>query len=176
MTTLTALGQEHLEMLPRHLHSSTDVRSVIDALAREAERYLTLTQETGDQLFVNTATWGLSLWERRVGIKVWDDDDPDLPTDAVRRQAILTKLLSNRAVSGAEFRAVIDRYTTSYSMRMIHTGLGEGTLEITLAFDGDSEEAIILESVLDAIIPAHLNVNVQYEGFIAGVSMAGDSL
>src|SRR5438128_10437168 len=101
-TVLTDLGQEHLEWLPRHLQRSTDGRAVIDALARESERMLDQLDDTGQQLFVQTATWGLRYWEQRLGLPTWEYGDVAAPVDADRRIAVLAKPRSTKAASAAE--------------------------------------------------------------------------
>lgn len=173
MTTLTDLGQEHLEMLPRHLQQSTDIRAVIDALARESERLLDQVDDCSRQMFVQTATWGLRYWEQRYQLPTWDFDDVTAPDDEDRRIAVLAKMRSNKAISGAEYRAVLDAYVTSYRIQMDHA---TGTLNFTIAYNDDNGSADLLERIIRSITPAHLNINFQYEAFIVGVSAAGDTV
>lgn len=166
---LTARGEEMLSWLPRWLQGDPHAQGVIDVMALENTSVEADTLDLLDQFFVQTATWGLIYWEQMLELPV----APDGLTDAQRRTIILTKLVANKAQSGAQFRAVLDEYVETYSLRMDHSS---GTFFITLTYNEEAYTEAQLEAILNSIFPAHLNLNVAYEGFLAGISEAGDPL
>lgn len=121
-------------------------------LAAESAVHDEIRQELSDildQLFIETATWGLTYWE----------DFLDLPhdetlTDADRRSRIIQKINGSQTVTLDFMRALINRYITS----------GDGDVEekneeYAMKFDiplGNVPDSDALYDAIDTYIPAHL--------------------
>ena len=95
-----------LKYLPEFVQKDNDFKAVGETLSQEQERQRQQIQEIFAQMFIETATWGLSLWEElleitpRAGANYGD-----------RRRSILLRLQSNQ-VSTKEFMArLVARYT-----------------------------------------------------------------
>ena len=167
---LTDNGQELLEMLPRCLQNSVDYRNIIHVFSEEIdfldESYLDIV----DQIQIQTATWGLKYWEQVLSLPV----EQDGATYAERRISILSKLAANNVVSAADFRNALEIITETLDIRF---DIDTSTVFITMTYDPAEEYSVQrLEELVSLMMPAHLNYNVQFDAFIAGVSMAGDSL
>lgn len=88
--------------LPRYYQDSPPVAELERVLGLEAEALLEAKEDTLAQLWVETATWGLDLWERWCGLPV-DGTKPY----SQRRQRVLAKL-RGQSVSTAELiRSVV---------------------------------------------------------------------
>jgi uncharacterized protein YmfQ (DUF2313 family) len=171
---LTSLGLEMLSWLPAHLQRSTDAQGIVDIEAREAERIEAGRTDLLDQFFVQTATWGLNSWEQALQLPVEPVNEFSVPlSTADRRQIILSKLRSNIVQSAAEWRGVLDTYVTDYKIRIDHT---LGILYVSVSYDPSAYSEAQLETLIRSITPAHYDLNVQYVGFLAGISEAGDTV
>lgn len=171
---LTELGEEMLGWLPRHLQGSIDVQSIIDIEAREAERMETGRTELLDQFFVQTATWGLSIWEQALQLPVEPADEFAVAlTHEERRQIVLAKLRSNIVQSAAQWTGVLIGYGLSYSLRVDHDG---GVLHLDITDNPSEYSANQLEALIKSISPAHYDLIITYRGFILGESELGDEL
>lgn len=166
---LNDTGKEYLSWLPAWFQGDPHVQGVLDVFAREMDRIDVDWQDLLDQMFVQTATWGLSFWEQALQLPV----EPTGLSDEDRRTLLMTKLLANNAQSGAAFRAVLDSYVEDYSIHMDHA---TGTLFIDITYNPSAYSEAQLETIIESIVPAHLLLNIQYTAFLAGISEAGDAL
>lgn len=139
------------ERVPDYHCSCPESAALIEALAAASLEAKTAFACMADQFFVDTATWGLRLWEAQVGLKT----DESLPL-AVRRAAVQRQLVTigntteemvrelAEAMTGYRARVVInDDY--SFSLKF----LGERTELV----DIDVSE---IQAVVEQIKPAHL--------------------
>lgn len=166
---LTSNGEELLSWLPRFLQYDSNVQAVIDIMSLEIDLLDETAQDVLDQLFVQTATWGLKYWERLLQLP----EEPAGLTESDRRSILITKLRSNKAQSGLEFRAVLDTYALSYTITADANG---GTLLIDITYNPDDYTEAQLETIIRSIVPAHLDLTITYSAFIVGINMAGDTL
>lgn len=166
---LTSNGQELVEWLPRFLQADANVQGVIDIISREVDLIDDTWQDVLDQLFVQTATWGLKYWERLLSLP----EEPAGLTEADRRLLLLAKLTANKAQSGAEFRSVLDLYALSYTITADAVG---GTIAIDITYNPDDYSEAQLETIIRSIVPAHFDLTITYSAFIVGINMAGDTL
>lgn len=165
---LTPRGREFVEMLPEHLREDENVLRLLDMHGKSADQKQADFEELVDQLFVQTAYgWGLDLWERQVGLPV----GPSGHTNEQRRALILTKLRSNQAVHGRDFRSTLDAYSSSYHISL---NRNTGVLAVRINYSGDSYEQEMLRLIVGSIIPAPLIANVIYDGFIVAISIVGE--
>lgn len=76
-----------LSYLPTYYHNSKTVNEMIRVDAEELERLYASIYDVLNQFFVRTATWGLDIWERELGIVTVPEDSYE-----VRRARIESKL------------------------------------------------------------------------------------
>lgn len=139
------------ELVPGYHLACAQSRALIETLADASLAAKAALYDVMDQFFVETATWGLDLWERQVGIET----DRGLSHES-RRAAIKQKLVASGQTTSEMVRQLAETIT-GYEAR-VHINqdysfslefLGEKT---ELA-DIDVEE---LRSVVEQIKPAHL--------------------
>ena len=71
------------ERVPEYHYASAQSRALIEALEDASLEAKAALEDVMAQFFINTATWGLTLWEQQVGIET----DTSLSVEA-RRSAI----------------------------------------------------------------------------------------
>lgn len=139
------------ELVPGYHLACAQSRALIETLADASLAAKAALYDVMDQFFVETATWGLDLWEHQVGIET----DRALSQES-RRGAIKQKLVASGQTTSEMVRQLAETIT-GYEAR-VHINqdysfslefLGEKT---ELA-DIDVEE---LRSVVEQIKPAHL--------------------
>ena len=139
------------ELVPGYHLACAQSRALIETLADASLEVKAALYDVMDQFFVETATWGLDLWEQQVGIET----DRGLSHES-RRGAIKQKLVASGQTTSEMVRQLAETIT-GYEAR-VHINqdysfslefLGERT---ELA-DIDVEE---LRSVVEQIKPAHL--------------------
>ena len=139
------------ERVPGYHLACAQSRALIETLADASLEAKAALYDVMDQFFVETATWGLDLWEQQVGIET----DRGLSHES-RRGAIKQKLVASgqttvemvrqlaETITGYEARVIVN---TDYSFSLEFLG------EKTELADIDVEE---LRSVVEQIKPAHL--------------------
>src|SRR5690554_1842230 len=80
-------GKEMLSYLPPYYETSRVMRSILQAEGAEFDKLREALDETLNQFFVNTATWGLDQWEEELGLPITPDQ-----LDAERRDKIISRL------------------------------------------------------------------------------------
>lgn len=66
-------GESLLSYLPTSWHMGTFVRNLQETLGMEFERAAAAYQDVQDQMFIETATWGLQWWEQMLGLPIRSD-------------------------------------------------------------------------------------------------------
>lgn len=102
------------ELIPERLHKIPELMSVINAEEPEAETALEAVIDFLAQLNVDSATWGLDLWEYQYGI-------PTNHTKSMqaRRSVLKAKMRGTATTTVEQIRRVINAYT------------GNGSCEVT---------------------------------------------
>lgn len=139
--------------LPDFLYDDDGFTRVQKALGDEHEKQRQWAVETEKQLFVNTATWGLTDWEEFVGIRT--DTSRDI---ALRRRDILVKLAAPASVTPAWLTDLANRFLRNPSAEVIPHN-EEYWFEVWFDLDdllswGDLRAAIKLYK------PAHLGLDM----------------
>ena len=140
------------QRVPEHLEADPKSLAVIVALTDQALAARAAVLDAADQAHIQTATWGLALWEDLVGI---------VPAEGAtledRRKAVTTKLLGS-GTCNAQMVSDIARALTGCDAVVIEQ---TGEYTFTLGFVGD--EPGFIDFDLDTIIaaveevkPAHL--------------------
>ncbi len=139
------------ERVPEYHYACPESKALIETLADASLTAKAAMADVLEQLFVNTATWSLGLWEAQVGLKT----DESLPP-AVRRAAVQRQLVSNGNTTAEMVRELAESITGYQARVLINADysfslefLGEKT---TLA-DIDVSE---IRAVVEQIKPAHL--------------------
>lgn len=91
--------------LPQFLQEDEHFKATLAACSTEHEKYRLLLDEITNQFYVETATWGLSDWERIVDIAPKPSDTYD-----ERRRRVLLKLQSHQTSTLAFMEQLISRY------------------------------------------------------------------
>lgn len=94
------------ELIPERLHKVSELMSVINAEEPEAEAALEAVIDFLAQLNVDSATWGLDLWEYQYGI-------PTNHTKSMqaRRSVLKAKMRGTATTTVEQIRRVIHAYT-----------------------------------------------------------------
>ena len=139
------------ERVPDYHYASEQSKALIETLEDASLEAKAALEDVMAQFFINTATWGLALWEQQVGIET----DRGLSHES-RRGAIKQKLVASGQTTSEMVRQLAETIT-GYEAR-VHSNhdfsfslefLGEKTERA----DIDVEE---LRSVVEQIKPAHL--------------------
>lgn len=91
--------------LPGYYETSRVIQADMNAKGTEMDQLFAALDETLQQFFVSTATWGLDRWERELGITV----DPAKPLDQ-RRAVVQSKLRGSGKFSGRLVKNVAEAY------------------------------------------------------------------
>ena len=95
--------------LPEFLQSDKNFKAVATACSMEHESIRTALQDIFDQFYVNTATWGLSLWENVLGLVPTADE-----TIEYRRKQILIRLQGFQTSTLAFLTQIVNTYGSGY--------------------------------------------------------------
>lgn len=76
-----------IDYLPEYYQSSEITESVITILEQEIDELFEALTQTLDQIFIGSATWGLSNWEGIMGLPV----DGSLPAEERRRRVLVKR-------------------------------------------------------------------------------------
>lgn len=98
-------GREMFSYLPGYYETSRVIQTDMNAKGTEMDQLFAALDETLQQFFVSTATWGLDRWERELGITV----DLAKPLDQ-RRAVVQSKLRGSGKFSGRLVKNVAEAY------------------------------------------------------------------
>lgn len=149
-----------LTYLPRYYETSRIMRAILQAEGEEFDKLRQALDETLDQFFVNTATWGLDRWEEELGLPV----TPDQPTDE-RRDKIISRLRG----CGTATISVVKQVAESYDNGAIDVIEDFPAYTVTIRFVDTAGVPPNLEDLkvaVRAVVPAHLELQYQFNYFI----------
>ncbi|WP_233531068.1 putative phage tail protein [Paenibacillus alkalitolerans] len=153
MTTRTDMQ----DYLPRYYDDSAFVNGILDAEAIEIDSLKGEIQDVLDQFFIDTATWGLTNWERVCGIT-----KDTTKTYAERRSVIKSKL---RGI-GIVTVNLINTVAESYNNGEVEVIESPSIYTITIKFVstiGIPSRIDDIKNALREIIPAHLAINYEFK-------------
>lgn len=140
--------------LPQFLQEDEHFKATLAACSTKHEEYRLLLDEITNQFYVETATWGLSDWERILGLKPDAGDSYEQ-----RRNRILLKL-QGRQVSTLDFMArLCARYTVDKAAE-IEEHNEENRFRVYL--HGGTSDLPGLREALETYKPAHLGYDICY--------------
>lgn len=145
-----------IELLPENYRKSPQVVNLQEAFDYQVEEFKTTRESLFHQLHVETATWGLTAWEKMLEIKT----DISAPI-GFRRERILAKLRgagtttknmigqTAAAFSGAEVEIIEYPKESRFVIKFVGTlGIPANMADLTLA--------------IEEIKPAHLSYTFEY--------------
>lgn len=139
------------ERVPDYYYAHEQSKAIIETLADASLEAKAALADVMDQFFVETATWGLALWEQQVGIET--DTSRSM---ADRRAAIKQKLVASGNTTAEMVRQLAESIT-GYEARIIINDDYSFSLEFlgekNALVDIDVED---LRAIVEQIKPAHL--------------------
>ncbi len=163
-------GQRMETYLPSYYRHSGVMQGILDSLGSAIDDYRTDMQDIVAQMFVPTATWGLDIWERELGIKT----DYRISTET-RRSAIIAKLRGVGTVTVALVQQVAKSYTHGrvaildspygYTYDLFRQEAGPPPYTVIIRFVdryGIPPAMAALQRALRELIPAHLAIEYEY--------------
>ena len=152
-------GVDISRYLPQFLFRDKEknLQDLLAVCSWEHEQQRILLQEIAKQFFVETATWGLSDWERIVEVRPNPGD-----TYTQRRNRILLKLNGTQTSTLGFMERLIRRYVSDDSI----IRLKESPEEYVFNIHFDGGQIIYPNDMMEAIriyIPAHLGLNFWIE-------------
>lgn len=137
-----------LRYLPPFLAKDAHFKGVQDALSREHENYRLLLQDIAAQFFVDTATWGLTSWER-----IYETDPPTGADYATRRALLKAKIQGQGVMTVEAMRSLVMLVSGADAVEITELP-SDGLIRFTL--DADTTRKSILLRTLETMMPAHL--------------------
>lgn len=138
-----------LNYLPFFLSKDNRFKSINAADSVEHEKIRLEVQELLQQLFIDTATWGLQLWEEFCGIV------PDTTQDYKTRRSKILAILNGKQTVTLEFiRYLVNRYVADDTGNIL-PHYEQYYIDIMLP-DGKVTSFEELEKMLRIYMPAHL--------------------
>lgn len=145
-----------LKYLPAFLAKDPRFKATNDADSLEHDAIRIDLQDVIDQLYVESATWGLKKWEELVGIA--SDESKDITE---RRVAILNKLQRPGSVTEAFLKELVNTYISNRSARVTSI---PSDYAVEIGYDGG--QVTDYNSMIRSIktyIPAHLGILINDE-------------
>lgn len=141
------------ELLPDRLREIPQLRAVLDAEEPEAQAAQAAVHDFLAQLNVDTATWGLELWEWQYGIETNVSR-----TYEERRGSIKAKMRGAATTTARQLERVIDSYVNGQSAVTEYPAL----YKVSIQFNGDYGVPSNLDDCKRAvreILPAHVDAD-----------------
>lgn len=141
--------KEFIKMLPSYYYESNEVVSIQDSIEGQYKILEQCKDDLINQLFVDTATWGLNLWEKRFGI------DTDITKSYEYRRS---RLKSKMRGMGTVTNALIKNVANSFDNGTVDVIEGLNNM-LTIKFigrTGTPPNLSDLKSAINEIKPAHL--------------------
>lgn len=138
-----------IQMLPRFYDDAPEVDGIMNANSMEIERIRTQARDLLSQITVETATWGLSDWERVLELSPRPNEKTEL-----RRARILAKMRGTTPATVANMLAIINAHVPNRNATIDE--LPEpGVIDVMIPVQNDIE-LDELNADLNIYKPAHL--------------------
>lgn len=156
LATVSQQGIEMLSYLPGYYEHSRVIQADMHAKGTELDALYQALNETLDQFFVRTATWGLRHWEEELGISV----EESKPLEQ-RRSMVESKLRGAGKFTGR----LVKKVAESYHGGAVDVSFQPDRWSFTVKFVdtvGIPPNLDDLKAVLEDIKPAHLAVEYEF--------------
>lgn len=156
MRSLTEFKRDMYDYAPRYYGDMPIATNILD---REAEEFAKLNADIYDvlaQMYIETATWGLTQWERIFGL-VTDTSK----SYEHRREILLSRLRGVGAVSAE----LIESVAGAYANGDVDVTADVPTYTITITFVsnyGVPAQITELKAAVRDVTPAHLAINYEF--------------
>jgi len=152
----SAKGRELFSYLPAYYETSRVMRADMQAKGTEIDMLYQALEETLDQFFVRTATWGLEYWEQELGIET----DRLKPVDQ-RRAVVESKLRGAGTFSGRLVKSVAEAYAGGKVDVTFQPEAWSFTVSFvdTMGIPPNMED---LKRAIEELKPAHMAVEYEY--------------
>lgn len=148
------IKRDMLDYLPKYYEEVRESANIVNVESTELESLNADIKDVLDQLFVDTATWGLAKWEKVVGI-ITDNTK----TYEQRRSAIKSKLRGMGTVTLAMIKNVGDSF---YSVDVKEDYANYQITIVSVGERGVPDNFADLEKAINEIIPAHLKTVFEF--------------
>jgi len=150
------MGREMFSYLPNYYESSRVMRADMNTKGTEVDHLNKALNETLDQFFVRTATWGLDRWEFELGIAT------DLTKPIEQRRAVVeSKLRGAGKFSGRLVKNVAEAYDGG----TVDVTFQPSEWSFTITFIdtiGIPPNLDDLKAVIEEIKPAHMRIDYKF--------------
>lgn len=150
------LNPDLMGYLPRYYEKSAIMKAIQEVAAPELGRLKYTVTDILSQYFINTATWGLALWEKELGIPI----DTGKPTEQ-RRSVVKAKLRGIGTVTKAMIRQTAEAYSGGEAEVMEYPAEYRFVIRFT-GQRGVPPNMGDLTRTIEGIKPAHLAVSFEY--------------
>lgn len=152
----SAKGRELFSYLPGYYETSRVMRADMQAKGAEMDMLYQALEETLDQFFVRTATWGLDYWEQELGIET----DRLKPVEQ-RRAVVESKLRGAGTFSGRLVKNVAEAYAGGKVDVTFQPEAWSFTVSFvdTMGIPPNMED---LKRAIEELKPAHMAVEYEY--------------
>ena len=133
-------GKEMLTFTDWYYQDSKIMKSILDTQGIEIDRIRFAIKDILKQCYVDTATWGLSLWEKELNIKNSSKNNDE------RRQQIKLYLVKPVSVTPEFLTNLINDYTTNKSTQIIEHN-SDYWFELSVSSDDEVNWKKIYEAV-----------------------------
>lgn len=141
-----------IEYLPNYYKDILEVEKIMDIGEKEITDINKTLQDVSKQLYVDTADWGLSLWEKDLGLTY--NSEMELEE---RRSRIKSKLRGTGKVDAALIKAVAEAYNNGEVDVLFNSDVGNIIIKF-IARDGIPQNLTDLKKAVGDIKPAHLGI------------------
>ncbi|WP_055107263.1 YmfQ family protein [Paenibacillus ihumii] len=149
-------GRELFSYLPGYYETSRVMRGDMDAKGAEMDLLYRALDETLEQFFVKTATWGLDRWEQELGIET------DLTKPLEQRRAVVeSKLRGAGQFTGRLVKNVAEAYDGGTVDVFFQPEEWSFTIKFidTIGIPPNLDD---LKAVIEELKPAHLAVEYEF--------------
>ncbi len=145
--------------LPSYMRKSKVLREICSAQHEQIQYIKTGMEDIAQQLSVDTATWGLAIYEKELDIKT----DLNKPIED-RRSVIKSKMRGTGKVDAVLIKVVADAYTNG---DVIVSFNGHIVVKFTSKI-GTPPNLEDLKAILEGVKPAHLKIDYQFRYITIG--------
>ncbi|MFK0522550.1 YmfQ family protein [Paenibacillus illinoisensis] len=149
-------GKELFSYLPSYYETSRVMQADMQAKGTEMDLLYQALDETLDQFFVRTATWGLEFWEQELGL------EPDRLKPVEQRRAVVeSKLRGAGTFSGR----LVANVAEAYAGGKVDVTFQPEAWSFTVSFVdtmGIPPNIDDLKRAIDELKPAHMAVEYEY--------------
>lgn len=148
-----------LSYLPEYLKGGENLKKIIGSYSVENDKLYLYIKEVFEQAFAKTATWGLSIWEKELGLA----EDNNL-TEAERRERIISRIRG----TGTATIDIIKSVAESYDKGSIDVITDYPEYELIIKFidtTGVPSNIEDMKLALRKVVPAHLAIEYFFNYF-----------